>query len=75
MTDMNAIRICVDCAMLHANNDLSGVEDDARRAEVQAGLKDYPFLAVGEDAGFSWSPCEACGSRLGGDRMWASVLL
>lgn len=60
--------------MLHANNDLSGVEDEARRVEVQAGLNDYPFLAVGEEAGFSWSPCEACGSRLGGDRVWAWVL-
>lgn len=67
------MEICVDCAMLHANGSTEGLEGD-RLAEVLAGLDTYPFLAVGDDAGFSWSRCDACGSRLGGDRLTAAVI-
>lgn len=67
------LRICVDCAMLHANADTSGVDDPSRLAEVLAGLEDYPFVIVGEHHGFSWSACDTCGSRLGGDRFTATL--
>jgi len=65
------MKICVDCAMLHANNDLTGIDSPEREAEVLAGLNDYPFVIVGEHDGFHWSPCDTCGSRLGGDRFTA----
>lgn len=68
------LRICVDCAMLHANGDLSGIDADARKEEVLAGLEAYPMLAVGDHIGFSWARCESCGNGLGGDRFRASVI-
>lgn len=66
------LRICVDCAMVHANADWSGVPDESVAA-IEAGLERFPFLAVGEPHGFSWSSCDACGSHLGGDRFTACV--
>ena len=68
------MNICVDCAMLHANGDLTGIDNPEREAEVLAGLTNYPFLAVGDHEGFSWSGCDACGSKLGGDRFSAEVI-
>jgi hypothetical protein len=63
--------ICVDCAMVHANADSSGIESEERLSEVMRGLERFPVLAVLEPEGFSWSPCGACGSVLGGDRFRA----
>lgn len=31
-------------------------------------FEDYASLHTGHDAGFSWLPCQCCGSTLGGDR-------
>jgi len=70
---MNDMLICIDCAMLHANADTSGIDSPEREAEVLAGLNDYPFVIVGEPHGFSWSACDTCGSRLGGDRFTATL--
>lgn len=66
--------ICVDCAMVAANGDWSGIDDPARIAEVEAGIQSYSVIAVGDVFGFSWSPCHACGTRLGGDRFEAFVI-
>lgn len=76
MTDREQedLRVCVDCAMLHANGDLSGIEHEDRKEEVLAGLMAYPMLAIGDHIGFSWSRCESCGNGLGGDRFRASVI-
>lgn len=55
---------CIDCVMVIANGEVA--EDyDARGLEDWS--KDY-ILVVGDEAGFSMSTCEVCGSRLGGDR-------
>jgi hypothetical protein len=72
---MMDMEICVDCAMVHANNDWSGIEED-RIAEVEQGLEQYPFLALGDDTiDFTWRPCQACGSRLGGARFTATATI
>jgi hypothetical protein len=61
--------------MVHANADTSGIDSPEREAEVLAGLEQHPFLCVtGEETHFSWSACDACGTRLGGDRIEATVL-
>lgn len=70
---MYDMEVCVDCAMLHANGSTEGLEGD-RLTEVIGGLAEYPFLAIGDAAGFSWSACDACGSRLGGDRLEAAMV-
>jgi hypothetical protein len=63
--------ICIDCTMAHANGDFSGM-DEATEAAVIAGMERTGHLAVGDDYGFSWSACHACGSHLGGDRFEAT---
>lgn len=68
------MKICVDCAMLHANGDISGIENEVREAEVIAGLDEFPFLAVGDFWGFHREPCEACGTKLHGDRFGATAV-
>ena len=65
--------ICVDCAMFHANNDTSGMDEDTFTRVVQ-GATGYRIV-VGGDAGFSWQWCDACDSPLGGDRCNAVFLV
>jgi hypothetical protein len=73
-TDTIEIEVCVDCASLIANGDTTGIDDPEREAEVlaQAGIPEGWHVALDcpEDCegGFSWSPCGACRSPLGGDR-------
>jgi len=62
--------ICVDCAMVHANGDWTGVEDEGRLF-VEMGVDMYPRLVVGEPTGFSWSACDACRRPVAGDRFSA----
>ncbi len=76
--------VCVDCVMAIANGDTSGVEDfevwesgvesldacESGRYTVVIGATDEDS----DDAGFSWSPCDYCGSRLGGDRFHATFI-
>jgi hypothetical protein len=68
---VSAYNICDDCASWHANRDLSGVDDPVRVAEVMR-CDDYFAVDCGEDGefctAFSWSSCDACGTRLGGAR-------
>ena len=44
-------------------------------ARYQAGMEGFQILAVDTDdeGGFSWSPCDVCGSHLGGDRFKATM--
>lgn len=66
------MNICVDCAMAHANNDFTGM-DNATEARVRAGMAVTGPLAVITDEfhEFSWTPCWACGDRHGGSRFMA----
>jgi Holliday junction resolvase-like predicted endonuclease len=57
---------CIDCVMAIANDDYTGMED-AREAEVRAGLEQAGYLIVGDEVGFTWGRCDVCGSG-GGDK-------
>lgn len=62
--------VCEDCAHFQANGELPDYDTDERVVAVRNG---HPFvLDCGDNAEycdpFSWSPCDACGSTLGGSR-------
>lgn len=73
--------VCVDCIMVIANGDYSGLdyqfgndEDaiEARIAEIDAGIENAGgFICAGDserDESFSSRDCDCCGSRLAGSR-------
>ena len=67
--------VCVDCLMFLANGDTPQELDEAGTEKwvaefVRRTEGTHIFLAGPEDCEgwFSWSPCDACGSPLGGDR-------
>ena len=67
------MRICGDCVMAHANGDFTGM-DEATEVRVKDGMdRTGPLYVVSDENGvvdshFSWSACDGCGDRLGGDR-------
>lgn len=72
-------QICTDCVLLVANGDTSGypgdVDEYLRRVDAGYG-SDVETVVVGTgDAYFSWSACDLCNTRLGGDRMDATFFL
>ena len=81
--EMHRLAVCVDCMFLIANGETDPDFDvDAWAAKVE---RNWPsaegwHLGLGwfenpdaeeTEHWFSWSPCEGCGSSLGGDRYWA----
>ena len=74
--------VCTDCTMAIANDDYTGLdyhygpaESERREAEIRAGIASmggYPV--IGDEYGFSWRPCDCCGTELGGDRHECAVL-
>ena len=77
------IRVCEDCYLTHHGYDehelgytpdrepwglLAGDDEvvDVSSGWVGDDLDDEDY--AGDDDGFSWSPCDGCGSRLGGNR-------
>jgi hypothetical protein len=73
--------LCQDCTIYAANGDLSGVIDEKTEKAVIKGvdrLGSHLVIDSGEDGegekGFSWSHCDACGSKLGGSRTRFAVL-
>ena len=71
------IEVCVDCTMMLANGECEGLDTDSWYHAVKAaGMTRFDVaLNIGEDTepSFSWSACDYCGSRLGGDRYPAVV--
>jgi len=67
------ILICTDCAMLAANGELAD-ETDCEPLGLVEGYVAVTCSDSGDDCEFSWSPCEGCGSRLGGYRHSAVVM-
>ena len=65
------MNVCVDCLFFIANGDLP--EDAERAAEVRSIGLDW-VITEDDEGHFSWSPCDACGSRLGGQRFAAERL-
>lgn len=75
--DDDALWVCWDCAMWHANGELSdGISPD--RVDAVTGYVGVLSVDCGEDGEhcvtFSWSSCDACGDRLGGERHRAFVV-
>lgn len=74
--------LCVDCMIAAVNGDVSGIESDARVAEVDAGLNALgPHLVADFDSEtgrghreFSACGCDCCGSRLAGEMHRFSIL-
>ena len=63
---------CTDCLMWVANGDEPEGDTEWNAYKIDAIWPPKQFdLACGDtenDHDFSWSPCECCGSRLGGSR-------
>jgi hypothetical protein len=80
--------LCIDCALIVANDDDSGCEDpfaarDALARETAAmllSLEDEGYaqisgwIVTGEDTYFGTQPCDGCGDGTHGDRIEAVVL-
>lgn len=70
---------CCDCLLLVANGEVPHDDNGELEAGMRATLKpdEIHHLCCGDsdkDDEFSWSPCECCGSRLGGSRHHMVVL-
>lgn len=67
--EWNAVFLCQDCTMAIANDDYSGIESDARVAEVKASVRAMDYCCLGDvEHDFSRQPCDCCHTRLAGNR-------
>lgn len=80
MVDENVeVFMCVDCAMLIANGDNTGMDDDTlgRALDGMNRWSEHAYvLCMGDsehDHAFSKAPCDVCGTSLYGHRLhgWA----
>ena len=65
--------VCVDCLMVIANGDTSGIDDVASwelRVDAKNPTDDgaYMVVPVGDETWFGRGACDYCGSTLAGDR-------
>lgn len=65
--------VCIDCLMVIANGDTSGIDDVDAWEKAVEGLNAtedgrYNIVPVGEETFFGKGRCDFCGSRLAGDR-------
>ena len=71
------VRCCIDCLMIVANDDASGM-DDATEKQCRDGIASIQGDLVcndnDDDIEFSWSACDICGSGLGGSRHHLAIL-
>ena len=73
MEHVDTLEVCADCLLFVANGDLP--ENEEHAAAVLTGAERHPHMHAGtKELGFSWRPCQCCGSKLGGDRFDAIVL-
>jgi len=78
--DMIPLAVCVDCLQVAANGRDAGAEYAPGHSEAYAvavaANGGEPVPAFDEERGhwFSWSPCQFCGSTLGGDRFDAVLV-
>lgn len=79
--EIDGLMFCDDCMIAACNDDYSGMNDERAR-EVSASLSEMGHHLVpsfDSDSGdgveeFSWSPCDCCGSKLGGGRHSFAIL-
>jgi hypothetical protein len=70
-SDIIELEGCTDCVMWLANGELPPDESDWAPEAVERNWPDHHLCVAGDENSeeyFSWSPCEVCGSRLGGNR-------
>ena len=72
MADFMELSVCTDCLILAANGDMPA-DPDPTQPEPLALWLNSPVIPGDAELGFSWQPCEGCGSQLGGDRYQAFV--
>lgn len=67
--DTDDLMVCTDCALFLANGEVEEPDPDWPGPDaIEANWPDHD-IALGDDSDeFSWSACDACGSRLGGAR-------
>ena len=65
----NETWICVDCTLILANDDASGMSEK-RELEVRAGFakQNVPLALTGERHDFATAPCDVCECVLSGER-------
>ena len=83
---IDELEICTDCMFAVEYGCYSEHEQcfnreefDKRQAEIDKAIESVDGQIVNNtpedfEAGFSWTPCELCGSTLGGDRYPYSIL-
>ena len=81
MTTNIEATICTDCALWHANGDLSGLDNlpeaeaaERREAIIGADTDGYVVVVDDGEASFSWRSCDLCRTPLGGDRLDATFI-
>lgn len=62
------IDVCDDCLLVHANGETGGEPDREPWGELPGADVAIDCPDDGEECGFSWSQCDACGTDLGGTR-------
>jgi hypothetical protein len=80
--NVTEIAVCVDCLLVIVGaeeiTDENGVDISERQVAAMTAVwgVDMSRMVVSSDDGtwFSWSPCDGCGSTLGGAREKAVVL-
>lgn len=73
MKTFEPLSVCVDCIEYIANGEAETPKRLERAIQATIGKPSGALAYDGEDLGFSWEPCEACGSTLGGERFKAFV--
>ena len=69
--DISDLFVCVDCGFYIAYGETDGADERWSEKDAGAGWDGYHVVNgdSGKDHDFSWSPCDYCGSHLGGARM------
>ena len=72
-TETYTASICTDCHMYshYGDDSFSDYVTPEMASDIRQGFDELGNVHVAdhhEEAHFSWSPCDICGSHLGGDR-------
>lgn len=69
------VTVCIDCALIIANDDDSGVIDPVgHRAQMSERMMRGTWVIGTTGDPISAEPCDACGTTLHGERMHGHVL-
>lgn len=66
--------VCVDCMIVIANNDTSGVADDHYQAVIDGVAALGGSAYVSGDAGFMSFSCDCCGDTDAGERFEVNLM-